>query len=175
MEAFVMKLLNALDNVWGWMMALILGAIDFIAGYGVMVVIAVMSVVIDAVWGIASARKQGRFALSELARNTLSKLSVYGCCMIFFIFIDSILGSESGLTTGIVCVCIVLVELWSTCASMIICFPKLPFLVILKKALAGEIGRKLGVEPDKVEAALSVINKTEGGTSGTEAKEDEEH
>lgn len=161
MEGFFLKLSEAVNSVWGWLIIVAMCVLDYFTGYGVMINITVMAVVMDAVWGICSARKQGRFALSELGRNTLSKLAVYGCCVICFIGIDSLLGLSGGITTSVVCVCIVLVELWSTCASMIICFPKMPFLFILKRALAGEIGRKLGVEPADVEDVLKKIEENE--------------
>ena len=50
-------------------------------------------------------------------------------------------------------------ELWSTAASMLICFPNMPFLQLLKKALVGEIASKLNVKPEDVEAALDKMKK----------------
>ena len=96
--------------------------------------------------------------LSELARNTYSKLSVYGCCIVLFIGIDKMVGSDTGITTSAICIGIVLVEAWSTCGSMIICYPDLPFLKLLKKALTGEIARKLNVPTDKVDEVLYNLN-----------------
>ena len=151
---FIERLSEIFSTVWGWILCLLLALLDHIAGYSVMVNIAVAAVVMDAVWGITSSIKQGRFALSELARDTLAKLAVYGCAILAFIGIDTLLGSDSGITTSIVCVSIVLVELWSTCASMIICFPQLPFLRLLRHALVGEIARKLSINPEDVETAL---------------------
>lgn len=157
MENFFLKLGEIMSTIYGWVLALVMLIVDYVAGYGVMVNIAVFAIFMDAVWGIASARKQGKFALSELMRNTFSKLAVYGCCIIFFIGIDHLIGSNDGISTSVICVGIVLVELWSTIASMIICYPRMPFLVLLKKALYGEIGRKLGVDPKDVENALEEI------------------
>lgn len=154
---FFERLGEILSTVWGWVLCLLMILVDYVTGYGTMVDIAVMSVVMDGVWGTASSLKQGNFALSELARDTLAKLAVYGCAVLSFIGIDHLIGTGSGLTTSVICACIVLVELWSASASMLICFPRMPFLRLLKKALVGEIARKLNIEPGEVEATLQTI------------------
>ncbi len=151
---FLERLAEILSTVWGWVLSLLMILVDYVAGYGMMADIAVMAVVMDGVWGIASSLKQGNFALSELARDTLAKLAVYGCAILSFIGVDRLLAVDGGLTTGIICTCIVLVELWSASASMLICFPRMPFLRLLKKALVGEIARKLNVTPGDVEETL---------------------
>lgn len=160
-ENFLGRLAEILSTVWGWLLFAAMVLADYVSGYGMMVDIAVTAVVMDAVWGIASSLKQGNFALSELARDTLAKLAVYGCAVLSFIGIDRMLGVDSGLTTSIICSCIVLVELWSASASMLICFPHMPFLQLLKKALVGEIARKLNIEPEDVEETLNKIKKNE--------------
>lgn len=152
-EKFFEKLCEVLSSVWGWVLFLVMVAVDFVSGYEVSVCIAMAAVVLDAIWGIASSIKQGRFALSELGRDSLSKLAVYGSVMFFFICVDKLIGGI-GLTVSVVCACIVLVELWSSSASMLICYPKMPFLQLIRKALTGEIARKLSVEPKDVERIL---------------------
>ncbi len=42
---------------------------------------------------------------------------------------------------------------------MIICFPHMPFLQLLKKALVGEIASKLNVKPEDVEKALDNMKR----------------
>ena len=109
--------------------------------------------------GIASSLKQKRFTKSELARDSFSKLAVYGSVIVLFILIDKLIGASNGLTTSAICICIILVELWSTSASMLICFPNMPFLKLLKKALVGEIASKLNVKTEDVENALQALNR----------------
>ena len=157
-ENFFERLGEILSTVWGWILCLLMVLVDYVTGYGMMVDIAVMAVVMDGAWGIASSVKQGNFALSELARDTLAKLAVYGCAILGFIGIDRLLGVGGGLTTSIICACVVLVELWSASASMLICFPRMPFLQLLKKALVGEIARKLNIEPGDVENTLRTMD-----------------
>ena len=158
-EHFLNKLLEVLSTAWGWLMFVGLVVMNFIVGYEKMVGFTVMAIVLDAVWGIAASLIQRRFALSELARDTFSKLAVYGTAVFAFILIDKLVGASAGLTTSIICIGIILVELWSMSASMLICFPHMPFLNILKKALAGEIASKLNVKPEDVAEALDTLHQ----------------
>ena len=158
-EHFLNKLMVVLSTMWGWVMCLFLIIANFLAGYETMVGFTVFAVVMDAVWGIASSLKQKRFTKSELARDSFSKLAVYGSVILIFMLIDKLLGVENGLTTSVICIGIILVELWSTSASMLICFPNMPFLQLLKKALVGEIASKLRVKPEDVEIALEALRK----------------
>nr|DAN74677.1 MAG TPA: holin [Bacteriophage sp.] len=157
-EHFLNKLLEVLSTAWGWLMFVGLVVMNFIVGYEKMVGFTVMAIVLDAVWGIAASLLQKRFALSELARDTFAKLAVYGTAVFVFILVDKLAGISGGLTTSVICIGIILVELWSMSASMLICFPNMPFLKILKKALAGEIASKLNVKPEDVMAALDTLH-----------------
>lgn len=157
-EHFLNKLLEALSTVWGWLLFLGLVVMNFIVGYERMVGFTALAIVLDAVWGIAASLVQKRFALSELARDTFSKLAVYGTAVFAFILIDKLVGAGAGLTTSVICIGIILVELWSMSASMLICFPHMPFLKILKKALAGEIASKLNVKPEDVAETLETLH-----------------
>ena len=134
LEHFMNKLSVVLSTAWGWAVCVGLIVANFLAGYETMVGFTVAAVVMDAAWGIASSVKQGRFTKSELMRDSLSKLAVYGSVILLFILIDKLLGVGNGLSTSVICICIILVELWSTAASMLICFPNMPFLQLLKKA-----------------------------------------
>lgn len=158
LEHFLAKLQEILSTVWGWISFAVLFGVDCISGHGTAIGIALIAIIMDAIWGIASSIKQRKFARSELARDTLGKIAVYGCAILAFSCIDKLLGIHNGLTTNIICALIVLVEFWSTMGSMLICFPKMPFLRIVKFALIGEIANKLGVNEDDVKRALEDID-----------------
>lgn len=162
-EHFLNKLSTILSTVWGWVLCIALMVTNFIIGYEKMVGFTVTAILLDAVWGIAASLIQRRFALSELARDTFSKLAVYGTAIFVFILIDKLVGVNSGLTTSVICIGIILVELWSIAASMLICFPNMPFLKILMKVLVGEIANKLNVRPDEVSAALELLHEKNKG------------
>lgn len=143
---------QVLSTGWGWVTLTSLSVLDYIAGHSFVVFLVVAATLIDAVWGIAVSLKKGEFTKSELARLTIAKLAVYGCVMFVFIGLDKFINST--ITASIIGAAIVLVEFWSSCASMLILYPNFLFLRLLKKALTGEIASKLGVSEDEVKEIL---------------------
>ena len=97
-------------------------------------------------------------------RLTVEKLVVYGAAMLVFLCIDKAIEAETswefGLTAGVVGVVIAMTETWSFLASLLILFPKNPFLRLFQKALIGEIARKLQCEEDAVESILKDARKS---------------
>ena len=146
-------MLAALQTVWGWIAAAGLFVADYFAGHKFIVLFVCAVTLMDAVWGIAVSHKQGRFTLSELARLTIVKLAVYGTALFVFVGIDRAIDTELGAT--VVGVAIAMVELWSSFASMLILYPQMTVLRLLKKALTGEIAAKLHIDTDDVEAILN--------------------
>ena len=141
-----------LHTFWGWICALAIILLNYIAGHEFTVGLVVGVTIMDAAWGIAVSLKRGEFALSELGRLTIAKIAVYGCVLLTFVGLDKIIDVD--ITTSIVASGIVLCELWSSCGSMLIIYPHMPFLRLLKKALTGEIASKLKIEPEEVEKVL---------------------
>ena len=116
-----------------------------------------VAVTFDALFGIWVARRQGRFILSELLRTTFFKLMVYLNLVVVFVFIDKFAGAgglETRITTMIVASAICLAEAWSSCGNALIINPNFPLLRLLRRALTGEIARKLEIDPDQVENYL---------------------
>ena len=73
--------------------------------------------------------------------------------MFVFIGLDKFI--DSTVTASIIGAAIVLVEFWSSCASMLILYPNFLFLRLLKKALTGEIASKLNIPVEEVEEVLN--------------------
>lgn len=151
------KLGEVLTHVQGWLLAIALAICNYFAGHKVIVLLVVAVTIMDAFWGICVSIKRGKFALSELARLTVSKLAVYGCAMAVFVGLDSL--ADTVLSATIVGTAIVLVEFWSSCASMLILYPDFLFLRVFSKALTGEIARKLGVSEDELIEAQKEAEK----------------
>lgn len=149
------KLPDILSTFSGWVLAILLGIVNFFASHKGIVNIVIFAVVIDAFWGIFVSIKQGKFVLSELGRMTISKLMVYGCVITLFIAVDKLLGGSMTLSATIIATLIVLVEAWSTLASMTIVYPNMVFLRVLRKVLKGEIARKLNIQECEVEQYLN--------------------
>lgn len=152
-----LKIASAFNTLGGWLMAVALFIADYFAGHVFVCFFVIGVTLMDAAWGIAVSVKRGEFTLSELARQTVVKLAVYGCALAVFVGLDRMVGTT--LSASVIGAIIVLVELWSSCASMLILYPHIAFLRLLKKHLTGEIASKLNVEPGEVEEALSVIQK----------------
>ena len=154
-------LIQILQNKWSWMICAGIAIAEYIGGHSFIVFLVVAVTLIDAAWGIAVSVHQGKFTLSELARLTVSKLAVYGCALFVFIGLDKFVNST--ITASVIGAAIVLVEFWSSCASMLILYPNFLFLRIMKKALIGEIASKLGISE---EAARELMEN--GNGNGTD-------
>ncbi len=154
LEKMITKLGAILQTLQGWVIALGLLLTEyFFADHATVVWLVLTVTLLDAVWGIAVSVSHGQFTLSELMRLTVAKIAVYGCALAVFIGLDKVTGTELG--TDVVGSAIILCEGWSMCASMLILFPHIPVLQLLKKALTGEIATKLRINPEDVESALS--------------------
>lgn len=148
------KLSAILQTIQGWAVAAgIFVAEYFFADHATVVWLVLTATLLDAVWGIAVSISHGQFTLSELMRLTVAKIAVYGCALAVFIGLDKVTGTE--LSTDIVGGAIILCESWSMCASMLIIFPHIAILQLLKKALTGEIANKLRITPEEVEDILA--------------------
>lgn len=151
-QHIVERLESILATLQGCIVGIGLFALNYIAGNELAVGLVVGITLMDAIWGIAVSIKRGRFALSELARLTVAKFAVYGCAMLTFIGIDKVI--DMTLTTSAIATVIILVEFWSSCGNMLIIYPEMPALKLLKKALIGEIASKLNISPEEVEGVL---------------------
>lgn len=150
----ILKTGDALRFTGGWLTIAGVILADMFAGHVFLVNFIIVMTFIDAVWGTTVSIKKGRFALSELMRQTVGKMAVYACAIFGMAGIDYYICSQTGLqmtlSTAIVGIVIALAEIWSSTASMLILFPHFPVLRLLQKALTGEIARKLGVSEDEV-------------------------
>lgn len=157
----VNKLASILQSGWGWTVGVCIAIADYIAGHSFVVFLVVAATLIDAIWGVAVSIHQGQFTKSELARLTISKLAVYGCVLFVFIGLDKFINST--ITASVIGAAIVLVEFWSSCASMLILYPNFLFLRLIKKALVGEIASKLRLSEDEV---MEMLDDKKGGKDG---------
>lgn len=151
------KLYHILQTGWGWGMGLGLFVADYFAGHKFIIWLVVAVTLMDAIWGVAVSLKMGKFTKSELLRLTIDKLAVYGCAMFVFVGLDKVV--DTTISASIVGAAIILVEFWSSCASMLILFPHVAILHLMKTALTGEIAAKLHIEKDEVEKVLKQIQK----------------
>lgn len=152
MSHCLFKLLSLIQTVYGWLLAILTFIIEYFAPHSLVIQLVVAATIMDAVWGIAVSIREGKFTLSELMRNTIGKLAVYGSVLFVFVGLDKF--TDSSISTKVIGGAIMLVELWSSSASMLILFPGFPFLRLLTKALKGEIASKLNITAEEVEDTL---------------------
>lgn len=152
------KLVELIQYPVSWLAGLGLFIADAASGGRLIIYLVCIATFIDLVCGIAVAIKRKNFAKSELMRQTVEKLVVYGTAMLVFLCIDKAIETETSwefaLTSGVVGVVISMTETWSFLASLLILFPTNPFLRIFQKALVGEIARKLQCDEEEVEQIL---------------------
>ena len=157
------KLIEILQYPMSWLTGLLLFVGDAISGGSLVIYLVVVATAIDLVCGIAVAVKRKNFARSELMRQTVEKLVVYGTAMLVFLCIDKAIEMETTLevdiTSGIIGVVIAMTETWSFLASLLILFPNNPLLRMLQKALVGEISRKLQCDEEEVAFILNASRK----------------
>jgi len=157
------KFLDILHYPAGWFAGFGLFIADAVSGGKLIIYTVVIASVIDLACGIAVSKKKKQFTLSELMRQTVEKLAVYGTVLLAFLCLDKVLAVETTLditiTSGLVGAIITMAEAWSFAASLLILFPKNAFLRIMQKALTGEIARKLGCDTDEVDKILNTYRK----------------
>ena len=153
------KLLDILHYPAGWLAGFGIFIADAVTGGKFVIYTVVLASVIDLICGIAVSKKKKKFTLSELMRQTVEKLAVYGFVLLAFLCLDKVIDAETTLditiTSGVVGAIITMAEAWSFSASLLILFPKNAFLRLMQKALTGEIARKLGCEPEEVDKILN--------------------
>lgn len=151
------KLTALLQTVYGWLLAVVMLIVEYFSDHAFVVFLVVAATVMDAIWGVSVSIHEKKFTLSELLRNTVGKLAVYGCALFVFVGLDKFV--DSTITAKIVGAIIVMVELWSSSASMLIIFPDFPFLKLMSKALVGEIASKLNIPEEQVQKTMESRRK----------------
>lgn len=158
LQSVWLKQLDIVQSPGGWFAGLGLFVADALTGGKLVIYTVVIASIIDFFCGIAVSVKKKKFTLSELMRQTVEKLAVYGAVLLVFLCLDKVVASETSLeisiTSGLVGAVITMAEVWSFSAALLILFPKNSFLRLMQKALTGEIAKKLGCEPEEVEAIL---------------------
>ena len=152
------KFASALSTIYGWLLAIGIGVVNFFAGYELSIIAVVFCVFADLFWGIWAAIKQHKFAQSELVRDTLSKFVAYATAILMAVLMDK-LSFDSIICTSIFTLVICVAEVWSISGNILIVNPNIVFFRIIKPALKGEIAKKLNVTEDQVDEELNKINK----------------
>ena len=166
----LMERLNAMINTsGGFIVTCLIAIFNFFAGYKIAIIVVVSAIMFDMIWGVAAARKRGKFMRSELLRDTVNKVAAYATALVMVMLIENLAfgshqvlsnqGANTRYLVDIVATIIAAVEFWSICGNILIVYPNAVFFRLLKLPLTGEIARKLKVSEDEVKDILKEQTK----------------
>ena len=158
---FLDKVVEMLGCAWGWIITAALAVANFYGGYGMAFVSLGISILVDMILGIWSAVKQGKYARSELMRDTFSKVVVYGLALLVIIHME-MLTAETTFGTNICAAVMCGAEFWSIAGNALIINPNLGFFRLIRSSLVGEIARKLHITEEEVKEAFENGNQLIG-------------
>ena len=146
------------------------GIFNFFAGYKIALGVVLAAIIFDGIWGVAAARKTGKFILSELGKDTLKKIGAYGTALVMVILIENLAfgshqiisdeGANTRFIVDIVATLIAAVEFWSICGNILIIYPNAIFFRLLKPTLIGEIARKMKLSEEKAKEMFEEEQKS---------------
>lgn len=159
-----------ISTAWGLLLTCAIGIFNFFAGYKVALSVVLAAIIFDGIWGVAAARKSGKFILSELGKDTLKKIGAYGTALVMVILIENLAfgshqiisneGANTRFIVDIVATLIAAVEFWSICGNILIIYPNAIFFRLLKPTLIGEIARKMKLSEEKAKEMFEEEKKS---------------
>ncbi|MDR0863715.1 MAG: hypothetical protein LBO74_02130 [Candidatus Symbiothrix sp.] len=132
MLSILSHLKSIFSTIYGYVLSLLTLFWNFIHPEIYAFSIVGLAVLMDLIWGIIVAHKQGKFILSEAARETFKKVSIYGCALFMIFSIERGLHDDWFIATKIACSIAAGCELWSISALMLIVKPDMPFLRLFR-------------------------------------------
>ncbi len=164
------RLDNMFNTISGLLITMALGIFNFFAGYKVALGVVLAAIIFDGIWGVAAARKSGKFILSELGKDTLKKIGAYGTALVMVMLIENLAfgshqiisneGANTRFIVDIVATLIAAVEFWSICGNILIIYPNAIFFRLLKPTLIGEIARKMKLSEEKAKEMFEEEKKS---------------
>ncbi len=144
MEKGIIQLNNALSTAYGWMLAMVSTLIAFVTPEKVSFLVVGGAILADLFWGIVASLKLKKFLLSVALRETIKKIGIYSFALLGAMSIEAIAHIEGTfIAVRTVAILASVCEFWSMSASMLIVYPNMPFLKLLRGQLKGEIESKI--------------------------------
>ena len=164
------RLEGVISTACGVLFTCIIGMFNFFAGYKIALSVVLAAIIFDGIWGVAAARKTGKFILSELGKDTLKKIGAYGTALVMVMLIENLAfgshqiisdeGANTRFIVDIVATLIAAVEFWSICGNILIIYPNAIFFRLLKPTLIGEIARKMKISEEKAKEMFEEEKKS---------------
>lgn len=154
LTAIGIKLASMLKSFWGIMIIIGTWIAEFIGGYELAIWSVLVTVILDLIWGVWASIVRGKFAKSELFRETITKITAYATALLVFILCEKNIPGDTFFIVSIIATIMCGTELWSMSANILIVAPKAVFFKLLKPALKSEIASKLHVSEEEVDKIL---------------------
>ena len=155
----IMKIPAVFGNVFGWMLAVFTSFVAWLGNEGVSLLIVLVAIAWDLIWGVAAAVKEKKFILSHLLRETFYKVLVYIGSLLIVLVCERSLNESWGVLTRVVAVVAACIELFSAAGNILIIKPNFAFVRLFKKYLIGEIAEKLNIGTDEAENIVNNDDK----------------
>lgn len=151
----IMKIPAVFNNIFGWVLAFCTGFVAWLGNEGISLLIVLVAIGWDLIWGVAVAVKQKKFVLSRLLRETMVKVFIYIGTLLIVLVCERSLNESWGVLTRIVAVIAACIELFSAAGNILIIKPNFAFVRLFKKYLIGEIAEKLNIGTDEAEVIIN--------------------
>ena len=148
------KLIFLLQSAWGRVLLLAAWIAEFVGGYELAIGSVIAANILDLIWGVWASIVMGKFAKSELLRDTITKMTAYMSGLAMFILGEKLIPGDSFFIVSILATIMVGTETLSMSANILIVYPNATFFKLLRPALKGEIANKLHIPEDKVDEIL---------------------
>lgn len=152
---FICKLEDILSTVTGWVCLatsfVVAKVCEFAVGKESLVYAVTFCVLLDLAWALWRVFKDDGFTLSELLRDSVAKITIYGSAMLVGLCFDR---DGGDFLTTIIASVIMLAEGVSIIGSSIILFPHFKLSILLERFFIGEIASKLGCPEEEVKKTL---------------------
>lgn len=144
------SLVRVASTAYGWLLAVVLGALNFFAPEKFAFTVVLVAIIADAIFGILVAIKLKKFVLSKLGRVTFFKIASYFSALVVLFMVEKLIHDQGFLGIKIAAAWAAACELWSLSANVLILKPDATFFKLIRKQLKGEIAAKLGEDLDDV-------------------------
>lgn len=143
-------LVNLTSSVYGYGLFLLASLGAFFGPERYAFVIVLVTILLDALFGVLVSIKRGNFVLSKLGRVTVLKITSYGAALVIVYMVEKLVHDTGFIGVKVAAGWAVACEFWSLSASILILWPDAYFFRILRRQLKGEISAKLGKSIDDI-------------------------
>lgn len=153
-DHFFDKVGQVFGNVFGWLIAISTWYVSWLGNDKGVIVLILVCVLWDMIWGVAAAIKQKRFVVSRLLRESFWKVVVYVGSLFIILFAERVLGANLNVTIRLLAVIASTIELFSSAGNILIIKPDFVFVRLFGKYLVGEIADKMHTTEEEVKELL---------------------